>query len=76
MQKQLQITIPSDLIEGDSIVVFEIDMKSADYTSFTIDYTNFYEDNITPDQLSEKSIANIPIIPGKTQMYYGKSKER
>jgi hypothetical protein len=59
----------SDLIEGDSIVVFEIDMKSADYTSFTIDYTNFYEDNITPDQLSEKSIANIPFIPGKTQMY-------
>lgn len=59
----------SDLIEGDSIVVFEIDMKSADYTLFTIDYTNFYEDNITPDQLSEKSIANIPFIPGKTQLY-------
>jgi hypothetical protein len=67
--KAISYTIPSDLIEGDSIVVVEIDMNTTDYTLFTIDYTNFFEDDITADELLEKSIANIPIIPGKTQMY-------
>lgn len=67
--KTISYTLSSDLKEGDSIVVFEIDIKTADYTLFTIDYTNFFEDDITADELLEKSIANIPIIPGKTQLY-------
>lgn len=67
--KTISYKKPSDLIDGDSIVVFEVDMKIADYTLLTVDFTNFFEDNITADELAEKSIANIPIIPGKTKLY-------